>query len=271
LLHEYGSIDPLEIDLRFEQPTKQWADARLQPTVNFFLFDIEEFHELRNNVPQTSRENGRALQRRLPRRFNLRYMVTAWSSVAADEQTLLWRILALLLQYNPLPSEMLPAELQAIGLPFYARAGKYDGAPTPFDFWSALQLPPRPVLFYTVTAPLDIERVLEAPLVLSRTLRSTRPDPAAERQGLGMAAGSAVLDLSATSIAGVVRDQQGQPIAGVRVALADGAQEVLTGAEGLYHLRVRGEGPVQLRCVTPDEKTHLVEYDLSAISFDITL
>src|SRR3954471_16007184 len=111
LLHEHGHIDSDEVDVRFERPSRQWAESLMLPTINLFLFDIVENTDRRNGAPHISRANGQAQMRVPARRFDLRYMVTVFTTLMEDETTLLWRTLATLLRYNPLPDELLSDEL----------------------------------------------------------------------------------------------------------------------------------------------------------------
>src|SRR6266511_2026469 len=112
LLYNRGRIDRDEVDVRFEMPSKPWVDSLVRPTLNLFLFEIEEKLEMRNATATVSRGNGRAVTRMPPRRFDLRYLVCAFSSVTEDEHALLWRALATLLKYTTLPTELLSDEVR---------------------------------------------------------------------------------------------------------------------------------------------------------------
>ncbi len=190
LLHDRGGIHRDEVDVRFEMPTKSWVESLVRPTINLFLFELEEKLEMRNAAATVARGNGRATTHMPPRRFDLRYLVCAFSSVTEDEHTLLWRALATLLKHPTLPPELVPAEsdLRKLDIAIQAKVGRGESEARELDLWGALDLPPRPALIYTVTAPLDLELEFEAPLVLSRTVRYIRPTPDAERNGRGVAA-----------------------------------------------------------------------------------
>src|SRR5437588_155672 len=108
VLYERGRIDPDEVDVRFERPSRQWVESLMLPTINLFLFDMAENTDRRNGAPQVGRANGQALMRVPPRRFDLRYMVSVFTTLIEDEATLLWRTLATLLRHSPLPAELLP-------------------------------------------------------------------------------------------------------------------------------------------------------------------
>lgn len=173
LLHH--DVQGLLADLRFDLPARQWVGSLQRPTVNFFLYDIQENTELRQPNPHAGRAKGEVAHRLPSRRFDLRYLVAAFCSVAADEQLLLWRVLAALLKHPELPVDALPEELRGLEAPLPTRVGRPDDAPRALELWNALDLPPRPALFYTVTAPLDLEVEFSAPLVLSTMTHFTAP------------------------------------------------------------------------------------------------
>ena len=51
LLHEQGRIDN-EVDVRFDAPTAKWIASLTRPTVNLFLFDVQENTEKRETNVQ---------------------------------------------------------------------------------------------------------------------------------------------------------------------------------------------------------------------------
>ena len=80
LLFSRGLIPSDEVDVRFERPTKEWLDSLVRPTINLYLFDIEENTDLRQTNMPVMRGSGGATYRMPPRRFDLRYMVTAFTT-----------------------------------------------------------------------------------------------------------------------------------------------------------------------------------------------
>src|SRR5947208_13954480 len=93
LIYERGRINPNEVGIQFEAPTRERIDKLTRPTVNLFLFDLQENTELRQSNYEVTRNNGRAERRLVPRRFDLRYMVSALTTSVEDEHQLLWRVL----------------------------------------------------------------------------------------------------------------------------------------------------------------------------------
>lgn len=274
LLHAHAGFDPDEVEISFRQPTNQWAESRVLPTLNCFLFAVEEFTDLRNNALQSAPpQNGRVAQRMPPRRYNLRYQVSAWSSEPDDEGLIFWRALATLTRYNPLPEQLLSAEARAPGLPFHTRVGRPEDGPSLTELWSALTLPPRPALFYTVVAPLDLGITLDAPLVLGASLRVRRGSPAQEAAAEAIDPAGAVLDRETMLVGGVVRDPAGELVAGAVVALAGSAEESVTDTLGRYTLRIRRSGPAMVTvsrgAAKPQVRTLIV--DRPSAVFDINL
>jgi hypothetical protein len=251
-------------DIRFDLPTRQWLASLTRPTVCFYVYDIQENTELRQPNPHIGRANGQGAHRLPPRRFDLRYLVCTFAGTAADEQVLLWRVLAVLLKHPELPAEALPEELTRIEPPLLAKVGKPDDAPRVLDLWNALDLPPRPAIFYTVTAPLDLEVEFAAPLVLTREMRysqATRNSKRGQRRRF--------------QIGGTLRDRQGRPLPGVRVRVAGSAAEpVVTGDDGRFKLRNVREGQIDVRLEregAPGRSVTLTVPATNGESYDIQL
>src|SRR3989440_11546187 len=153
LLYERGQISPREVDITFEAPTHERIDKLTRPTINMFLFDLQENIELRQSNFETTRNNGRAERRQAPRRFDLRYMVSALTTAIEDEHELLWRVLVTLVQHPQLPAELLSDELRTLGAPLTMRVSQADEGQRLSGIWTALGIPPHPALYYVVTAP----------------------------------------------------------------------------------------------------------------------
>jgi hypothetical protein len=260
LLYEQGHIDLHEVNIEFEPPTKQWVNSLTRPTINLFLFDLQENTDLRQTNLQTTRSNSHAIRRMPPRRFDLRYMVSVLTTVVEDEHVLLWRTLVTLLKYPQLPPEILPETLRALEPPLTTQMSKSEEGPRLLDLWNAFEAPPRPALLYIVTAPVDLEIALEAPLVLTRAARYTRfPNGAA-------------LPETRFHIGGMVRDQQGAPLAGARVAVEGSAAEGgVTDSAGRFTLFGVPSGAVTLRVTRTDGAPTLVQIEIPSESYEITV
>lgn len=287
LLHDRGQIPPGEVDVLFEIPSRAWVESLPRPAVCCYLFDMAEVTEYRNASAQVNRANGRAITQLAPRRVDLRYLVCAFSSARADEQELIWRAMAVLLKHTALPPELMPKELRELDVPVTTKLGAYPEAPKLLDLWGALDLPPRPALLLTVTAPMDLRLSVEAPLVLSRTVRLARPDDDATARGEGIdpervtrrdkgsrepldgvVLARRALHVEADGetrkqpierhlVGGVVRDAAGNPLEGLTVRAADHAARCVTGKDGRFRLENLDAGPTKL-IVSLEPKDDLV-------------
>lgn len=258
LLRDRGLIDVRDVDIEFDPPLKQWVAGRTRPTLNLFLFDIQENTELRQTGMETSRGNGRGVHRMPPRRFDLRYLISALTTDVVDEHLLLWRSLVTLMKHPVLPAELLPEAVRRLDIPVQAKVVKAEDGPRPLDLWSALEVPPRPALVYVVTVPVDLEIAIEAPLVLTRTTRYT---PVTNPPGLPDVA---------TQIGGVVRDRKGVPVVGAQVSVEGRvAPEAVTNAAGEFVLVGPPTGAITLRVTRPSGSPKLVKITVPSAAYEI--
>ena len=258
LLHDRGQIAADDVDVAFDMPIRSWVGARTRPTLSFFLFDIRENTELRQTAPETFRANGRGGHRVPPRRFDLRYLVSAVTTVVEDEHLLIWRTLGTLMKHPTIPNELLPESIRAVGLPVTGKIAGPDDMPRALEVWSSLEGPPRPSLVYVVTLPLDLELETSAPLVLTRTERFTR-----------VAMAHSAPDLR-VQIGGRVRDRKGAPLTGVQVSLDGRAgPHTTTDASGAFSLAGITPGRSTLRVENAAGAATLVAIDVPSESYDI--
>ena len=263
LLRQHGAINAEDVNIEFEIPNRAWVGTLTKPTINFFLHDLEENAALRKtNFEQISpRGSPTTIAKAPPRRLNLRYQVTVFTSEVRDQHELLWRTTALLMRHHELPTELLPPAVAKLNLPINARVSQPEDGPRAGDLWNGLELPPRPALLYLLTVPLDLDLTLESPLVLTRALALQTTE--------GAQPGSA--GRSAT-IGGTVRGPDGAPVAGVSVWRENSAAPgAITDADGRYVLSNVPEGPLPLRVARPGGTP--VRYDLSVPSgkYDLEL
>lgn len=263
LLRQHGAINAEDVNIEFEIPNRAWVGTLTKPTINFFLHDLEENAALRKtNFEQISpRGSPTTIRKAPPRRLNLRYQVTVFTSEVRDQHELLWRITALLMRHHELPTELLPPAIAKLELPVSARVSQPEDGPRANDLWNGLELPPRPALLYLLTVPLDLDLTLESPLVLTRSL--------ALQSTAGAQPGSA--GRSAT-IGGTVRDPSGAPLPGVSVWRENSAAPgAVTDLDGRYILSNVPEGALPLRVARPGGTP--VRYDLNVPSgnYDLEL
>ena len=260
LIYDAGRIDPSEVDIVFDVPTREWIEKLVRPTVAVYLLELEENTELRNTQYQTTRVNGRAEFRQPPRRIDLRYMVTVLTSNPDDAFRLLWRVLGVMMRTPELPIELLPEDLK-LEAPIVARVAQPDGGVKLLDVWSALGTEPRPSFGYTLTAPVDLGIGFDAPLVLSRTLKYRPLD-------------GSTSDERRTLVRGLVRDPTGAPLEKVIVSTLDEPTSAAeTDAEGAFTLRAPHAGKIAIRVTGDGGRTTTAQLDLDSqsVCFDLVL
>jgi hypothetical protein len=272
MIYERGKIDPGQVDVRFDRPTRQWADGLTAPTVNLFLYEVEENPDFRNMRPKVVRSATTASTHTPPARIDLRYIVAAFSSAIEDEQLLLWRTLAVLLKHPALPTELLAEEVRALDVSLLTKITRLGEGQPSLDTWQAFEVPPRPALLYTVTAPLDPEVVIEAPLVLTGTTRFVRSSPADEAAGIGITRDRAIEVAASVHVGGAVRDRRGSPMAGVAVSIEGRAMDpVLTNQEGRFVLGSQRPGPLVLRVLRPGADPMLVSLVIPSETYEVVV
>ena len=182
LLTKRGALEPAEIDINFETPDREWSASVSKPTVNIYLYDIRENHQLRGTEWSIKKDqNGNATRKKNPGRIDLSYLITVWTSDIADEHRLLWHVLLTLFRYPELPDEILSTQLLAEGCPIRTITAQPDGLfKNPADFWSALDNEIKPSINYVVTLPLDTDIAFTAPPVRTKIIEVKPPDADAE-------------------------------------------------------------------------------------------
>lgn len=260
LLIKEMPIENSEVDIQFDLPNREWATRLSRPTTNLYLYDIRENIELRRNDWIVERDdNGRATKKWPPRRIDLAYLVTAWTSAIEDEHHLLWRALWALFRHPELPEEVLQGSLQEATVPIPTSIAQPDRIPNMGDLWGVLDNEIKPSLHYVVTLPLDLARAITSPLVITKRIRT--------EQGI---AGQGPFQETA-QIAGTVRDAGGQPIAGATVSLREKGIATQTDEDGRYTFSHLPEGRYAFAVSAPGRPSR--EYEVSVLSekYDLTV
>jgi hypothetical protein len=172
-----------EIDIKFDQPKREWSSRLNRPTLNIFLYDIRENFKLRQSQQWLveRKPDGSVVQRRTPVRLDVHYLITAWASTPDDEHNLLARALMALFRQPHLPADLLPDSLKNQPMPIAMQVAQHDMLQNPVDIWNALDNEVRPAIALTVTLSLDPHQSLTAPLVRTRELRIARSAQPAAR------------------------------------------------------------------------------------------
>ncbi len=176
LLIEDVPIKNGDIDIKFDQPKREWSAKLTKPTINFFLYDLRENSELRRanygRVPSNNGDNNLAHKKKNPHRVDLYYMLTTWAAEPEDEHRLMTRTLMTLFRNPVLPEHILQGSVRKPQFPIQTYVARHDKLTNPAEVWSALDNEMRPSVNFIVTIALDPYQVVSGPIVQTYTMRS---------------------------------------------------------------------------------------------------
>jgi hypothetical protein len=146
--------------------------SRTGLTVNLYLYDIRENHELRSPEWRLERQSDGTMLKRRPRvRLDLFYVITAWSPAEPPdilaEHALLSQILRTLFRYPTIPPDVLQGAIIGQEPPLPTLVAQPDGLRNPAEFWGALRQPPRPGIHLVATIAMDPTALSDEPLSLT--------------------------------------------------------------------------------------------------------
>jgi hypothetical protein len=163
-----------DVDVLFDAPTKDWAARRSGPTVNVYLYDIQENLGRRTmGHKRVAGDDGHvAAITQPPRFYRLAYLVTAWTQRPEDEHRLLSAVLAAVIKEDRLPVRYLTGSLADVTVPIEMTIA----LPAPdersvADVWTALGGELKPSLDLVVMAPLVPGRAVETPFLVREVPR----------------------------------------------------------------------------------------------------
>lgn len=253
-------LDPAEVDISFDRPTREWSSRLAGPTLSLFLFDIRERADFRDDSWRvTGIANGTVTRERPPRRIDLSYIVTAWTREPEDEQRILARVLASLYRSQRVAEEHLIGMLAHASLPLLVRAAPPDHQQKSVDFWGVMDNELRASLTWVATTPLDAFAPVTGPMVRTKEIIVGPRDDSPREQ--------------LVQVGGIVH-KAGEPaegIAGVHVSVRDMGLAARSDSAGRYTLSGITKGEHTLLVVPPDgdslERTITVPSD----SYDISV
>jgi hypothetical protein len=167
-----------DIEIAFEQPTREWSGRLNRPTLNCFCFDMRENLKLRNmEMTTTPVGNNRGRTSMPPRRIDLAYLVTAWARKIEDEHQLLWRALGAIKRVSSLQPEDCEGALRYQNLPIPLLVADPSGMGINLvDLWSVMDNQMRLGFTVIATVELDTQMGFENPLVLEAFIRVGEAD-----------------------------------------------------------------------------------------------
>ena len=222
-----------EIDIKFEQPKREWSAKLTRPTINLYLYDVRENATLRHHGWEGKPRNGRPLtatKKRFPYRFDCSYMMTVWANEPEDEHNLLARTMLALLRFPIIPEQLLLGSIQNQPFDVQARVGVHDKLTNPAEVWGSLDNEIRPTVPYIITLALDPWTEIDGPVVKSFTIRSGQAEglpwrPTVPEENVAW---------ETTFIGGIVTDKSDKPRSGIEVALKGTGFFATTDDEGRF-------------------------------------
>ncbi len=230
-------------DVSFLTPDKDFAPA--QATVNLFLYEVQENHQLRENGPIVELVDGQYISNQPPVRMDCTYLTTTWSAKtgalqAAEEHRLLGLALLWLNRFPVVGTDFLRGTLatppQPFPLPTLVAQLKEDQSNG--QFWTALGIAPRPAFSVTVTIAM---------------LAPAEPDQFPQVRSVRVAQAS-LLD---PALAGRVLTSALAPVGGAKVTVVETGENSTVGADagfsfgdlafGTYTLLVQATGRPDVR------------------------
>lgn len=239
LLQQELPIKNGEIEIKFDQPKREWSARLNRPTVNLFLYDLRENPVLRQHGWEQIAGNGNgrgdnqlAHLKRTPLRVDCFYMLTTWASDPEDEHRLLSSTLLALFRFPVLPADRLMGSLKKQPFEVPARLANHDRLTNPAEVWSSLDNEMRPSISYIITLALDPWAEITAPLVRTFTMRSGQAIGIPELPSLQTDTVLERVDLGGT----VQSAKSGDPLSGIQVAIKGTGLFTTTDTSGRFRL-----------------------------------
>ena len=262
ILANQGKLNSGEIDIAFDQPTGDWAATLSRPTINLYLYDIRENTELRNRNTHIERDGKTGRHVFPPRRVDLSYLITVWARNPEDEHQLLWRVLHTLSKVKGIEPEDSKGQvrLQPQKMPVKV-ALPSDAVRNMPDLWGVMENQLKPSINLVITVALDLEEVIESPLVLTTEIKIGQFEEKHE-----------LTAISSTTyhIGGYVHAGDAL-IPRAEVFLLDTGASVRTDDEGRYVFAYMREGDYEVEVSAEGRKAKQFKITVPAENYDLAL
>ncbi len=274
-------LNQAEVDISFDVPNKEWSGSISKPTINIYFYDIRE--NLNYSTSQSDwvlerDANGRMTKSKKGTRYDLSYLITAWTINVEDEHRLLWYILSTLSRHDHLPADILEKPLDEQPYPLHTKVAHPEGIlRNVADVWTALDNQLKPVLPYVITVYLDPMVSWDVQPVRSKFIRMAPPlDTLKAQQDYLQEARASKNDNGISvfnQIGGYITDatETGRPIRAEVILLEQGLN-TRTDAAGRFSFSNLVERPrYTFIVVAPGYVTARHEVTIPATSYDIAL
>ncbi|MCB2179908.1 DUF4255 domain-containing protein [bacterium] len=271
LLKQEIDIKGNEIDIKFDQPKREWSSRVGKPTINLFLFDIRENLRLRGAEQYTTikRPDGTAEVRRNLARIDLRYLMTAWVKDSEDEHLLLSSALIALLRNPFIPPKLLPESLQGQPAPIPVEVATFPSEKGPVDkfteIWGVLDNEIRPGILVTVTVAVDPYRPAIYKQVTTREMRFVQQNNILDDSH---SEETKSLSKSYWSIGGEVSSKKYDPTT-LKILIVEKNETVALNEDGKFTLPSLTEGEYHLDILHNEKVLKRQKIDVPADNYEI--
>jgi Pvc16 N-terminal domain/Carboxypeptidase regulatory-like domain len=229
-------LAPSEVEIAFERPDRERTSRFSRPTVDLFLFSVEENLDLVESGWEVTRNEDRSTTQHWPAlRVDLRYLVTVWTQEIDDEHGLLYLLYRTFRRFPELPAELLQGAMarQPRPVPLFIDPTELRAV---MDVWTAMDNTVRASFVLRATIAIDLNDVRQVPAVSTSGLRiSAGGQPPETRY----------------SVSGRVRGADGQPVAGASVRATGRVMSVSSDEAGTYHITSLRGPEVELTASAP--------------------
>lgn len=234
-------LDPAQVDISPECPTRDWSTHLLRPTVNMYLYHI------RKQTNATATKNGQPPTPLGPVHYDLCYLLTVWAASTRLEHDLLWRLLMALAREAIVGPDLLAGSLQQLTEPIKTTTAQWDGSLVrAAEMWTTLGNVLKPGILFTATLPVALRPppVPAAP-VLTRLFTTSGINKPSMRE-------------PSIAIGGIVRTQAGaerepqRAVADAEVRFPDLGISAVTDGDGRYVIAKIPVGTHRVHVTTPD-------------------
>ena len=167
------------IDILFSRPDKEWEQKVTKPTINLFLYNIQENLQLRSNERYLARNGVTGTETYAATRIDFNYLISVWSKAEAteveteveEEHSILGNVLTTLLTYPRLPQEVLIGAIAEQSEPPRAWIAQPEDTPKTWEFWGDERWSLKASIGYRVTLhiepkPVKVDLVTETEIRL---------------------------------------------------------------------------------------------------------
>ncbi len=258
-----------EVDIAFDQPTRNWASRLSRPTLNLFMHDMRENNRLRTQQPYLN-NNISGLTASVgpnPVRLDVHYMVTAWANDPSDEHRLLGRTLMVLYRYLSLPEELRYGQLDTPDYDVLMKVAQYDQRDIRREIWSMLDNEMRPIIDLTMTLAIEPYSPWDVPLVRQTEIGFGLFDA----NGVNSAGGGFNMIDQFFTVSGMIHSSE--PFEHLSVQMLDLAVPVTVSPNGRYTIQNLRTGSYRLEVWTGADTPveHTIEVPSPPVDYDIYL